>query len=360
MSINKSKQSRKNSDLEEKYSKVLDTIKLYPDQLRQAWDEINAMSIPTEFSDIDNIVVCGMGGSTLGARMVDALCEDRLRVPLEIFNGYHIPNYASDKTLLISSSYSGTTEETVACTYEALSRKVKLFIITTGGKLDSIVKENTIPSYVFNPSNNPSEQPRLSIGYAVGAILALLAKLKLIQVSADEIANALVTMKQSFDNYSQENATENLAKKFAQELKGTAPMLVASEHLYGVVYTLKNQFNESAKTFTALYELPELNHHLMEGLKNPNKLKDVIKFVFFESDLYSERVAKRYPLTEEVVGKNFVDYIKYKPTSKTKMNQLFETLVFGSMVVYYLSRYYQIDPMTIPWVDYFKDKLKNS
>ena len=136
--------------------------------------------------------------------------------------------------------------------------------------------------------------------------------------------------------------------------------MVASEHLIGTAHTIKNQFNESAKTFCALFDIPELNHHLMEGLKNPAKLKELFTFVFINSNKYTERVQKRYPITSNVVEKNGVSFQMFSPRSENKLSQVFETLVFGSFIVFYLTKKYSIDPMAIPWVDYFKQELAKS
>lgn len=344
--------------LEEKFKLVADTIRAYPLQLKQAWEEINSITIPDEYKSVQNMILCGMGGSALGGRMVDSLIPSRLRIPFEIFTEYHIPNYIDEKSLVIISSYSGTTEETINCAYEALNKNAKVFGITTGGKLAEILRENNLPGYIFEPKNNPSGQPRMSIGYASGAILALLSKLGLIQVLQEEIDSTIDTMNSLLTEY-HENAPsdKNLAKSYAEKLKNKACVLVASEHLVGTAHTIKNHLNESAKTFSVLFDIPELNHHLMEGLTNPKNIKRDLEFIFIDSNLYFEKVSKRYPLTQEVIKKNGFEYHVYKPGSEKKLSQVFETLIFGSFMVFYLTKLYQIDPLAIPWVDYFKDKL---
>ncbi len=351
----------KNSKLDEKFKLVADTIRSYPLQLKQAWDEIRMLNFPEDYKKIKNIVFCGMGGSALGARMVDSLAFNQLRVPLEIFNDYKIPNYVDANSLVIISSYSGTTEETIESTYQALKRNAKIFGITTGGTLADLLNKEKAPAYVFDPKHNPSKQPRMAIGYACGAVLSLLTKLDVITVSAEDIEKAIAIMNVVLTDYN-ENAPgeKNLARVYAESLKNRIPVFVASDHLVGTIHTIKNQFNESAKTFAVLFELPELNHHLMEGLKNPAKIREVFTFVFITSHLYSEGVQKRYPLTAEVVDKNGLPYLMYSPRSEDKLSQVFETLIFGSFVVYYLTRLYNIDPMAIPWVDYFKEKLKSN
>jgi glucose/mannose-6-phosphate isomerase len=342
---------------EEKFKSVKDTIQKYPDQLKQSWEEVRGIHLPTEYKSVQNIVYCGMGGSALGARMVDSLFRDRLNIPLQIVNDYRIPSYVDDKTLVIVASYSGTTEETLASLEDATRKRAKIFGIASGGPLAEKLESANLPCYIFDPKNNPSKQPRMSLGYFVGTFIAILTSLGFVELKDDEIYGAISVMQEAVKHYMNETDAENTAYNLAQTLNGKLPVLVASEHLVGVAHAVKNQFNESAKTFATLFELPELNHHLMEGLAHPKENKDLLHFVFINSHLYSPKIQKRYPLTQEVVGKNEIQHSMFSPTATDKLAQVFETLVFGSCVVYYVTKEYGIDPTEIPWVDYFKKVL---
>lgn len=347
------------NNLEKKYKLVADTIRLYPNQLKQAWDEIGYLQIPQSYKNVENIVFCGMGGSALGARIVDSFAYDRLRIPLEIFNDYNLPNYVNKNTLVIVCSYSGTTEEVIEFTYQAITKGAKIFGITIGETLGELLKKQKIPSYIFEPKYNPSLQPRMSTGYMIGAPLALFNKLGFLNVSEDEIEDAIsVSFKELTELHENAPSEKNLALSFANKLKGKIPVLVASSHLFGTAHTIKNQFNESAKTFSVLFEIPELNHHLMEGLSNPTKQKELLKFIFFSSELYKEKVQKRFQVTANVLDKNNIEHLTFKPSSDKQLSQILETLIFGSFCVYYLTKIYKIDPLEIPWVNYFKDQLE--
>lgn len=342
----------------DKFQKVADTIRAYPHQFRQIWDQSKSLYLPEDYKYVDKIVFCGMGGSALGARVADSLLMNNLRAPLEIFNGYDIPVYTDEKTLVILSSYSGNTEEVLECAYKALQTKAKVIGVSTGGKLAKILQEHKKPVLVFDPIHNPSAQPRFGVGYSVGTALALLQKLGFVTISDTQIEESLSVMfKFSTEFHENTNLSHNLAYEYARHLKGKVPVLVSSEHLYGASYVIKNQLNESAKTFALLFDIPELNHHLMEGLKYPIRVSELLFFVFFKSENYNEKVVKRYPLTAEVVEKNNISYLTYTCRSKTKLAEIFELLIFGSMVVYFLTLEYKVDPMAIPWVEYFKEKL---
>ena len=349
---------KKYYSLDEKFKLVADTIRAYPLQLKQSWEEVSSMYIPDEYKNIDSVVLCGMGGSALNGRIAKSLLFDRLRVPFEVSTDFKIPNYVNAKTLVIASSYSGSTEETINSTLEALQRGAKVFGVTTGGKLGDLCIENKLPCYIFDPKHNPSKQPRMSQAYMSGSILALFNMLGLATILEEEIENSIISMNELLTDVHENVSSErNLAKSYSEKLRGKIPVLVSSEHLLGISHAIKNQFNENAKTFCLLFDIPELNHHLMEGLKYPQKNRELLKFVFLNSELYSEKVKRRYPLTAEVVEKNGIDYLMYSPRTSNKISQVYEVLIFGSFLVYHLTKSYSIDPLEIPWVDYFKAKL---
>ena len=135
-------------------------------------------------------------------------------------------------------------------------------------------------------------------------------------------------------------------------------ILIASGHLVGVTHAFKNQLNENSKAFSVLFDLPELNHHLLEGLRFPIRTRGLFHFVIIKSDLYKKDILKRIKLTDDVIEKNGFECTIYPMMTETKLLQIFETVVFGSFVSFYLAMLYGINPSEIPWVDYFKEELK--
>jgi len=337
---------------------ILDSVKKIPDQIEQAWKEIKKIEPPQSCKMAKNVVISGMGGSALGGRIIDSLVFERSRTPIEVFTEFHIPKYVDSNTLVIVSSYSGNTEETISDFYDAINRNAQIFVITTGGKLGQLAEKNHIPSYIFKPQNNPSGQPRLGLGYSVSAILAVLSRCEFIFTLDEELEKVIEELKKLVDEFGKEKSKNfNIAKSIAIKLSGKIPILVASEHLVGSSHSFKNQLNETSKTFSSIFDIPELNHHLMEGLGFPKKAKELLKFIFIESDKYSSHVIKRYPITKEVVEKNQIEYLTYKARLETKLQQSFEIMILGAFTSFYLALLNDVDPKEIPWVDYFKKKL---
>jgi glucose/mannose-6-phosphate isomerase len=338
--------------------KMLASIRMLPDQMEQAWEEIKKLDAPKVCSLAKNVVICGMGGSALGGRIVDSLLTDRVRIPIEIFNQYDIPKYVNKNSLVIVSSYSGNTEETISAAKQALKSGAKLFGIATGGNLADLLKKENQPRYIFEPRANPSGQPRMALGYSIAATLAILAQCGFFHLTEDEFYELVVDMRKFIKEYDSDIPTHtNLAKTFSKKLHKKVIILISAQHLVGITYAFKNQLNENSKSFSSSFELPELNHHLLEGLRFPVKARGLFHFLIFDSNLYSKKIRARVKLTANVIEKNGHEYSIFAPFSKTKLSQIFEILTFGSFTSFYLAVLYGINPSEIPWIDYFKKEL---
>ena len=337
---------------------ILDSIINLPHQVDQAFREVSQIEIPKEYAAVKNIVVTGMGGSALGGRIVDCLSLGSIRAPLEVFTEPTLPKYVNEDTLVIASSYSGNTAETLSALNDAIKKKAKIFGICTGGKMGEILKKEKLPGYVFNPTANPSNQPRMGLGYSITAVLTLISKLKFTDTTQSDFVGVIRMMGEKIGDFGPDSPTEkNPAKSLALKLKGKIPVIIASEHLVGSAHAFKNQLNENSKTFSLLFDIPEMNHHLLEGLKNPAMAKKFLHFLLLESDLYSSEIKKRYPVSLDVLEQNGVEVSVYETYTDKKLQQVYEMLVLGSFVSLYLAILYDIDPSPIPWVDYFKSKL---
>ena len=332
--------------------KILESIDLFSEQLKQAFFEMNKLRLPADYKKIDEIVVCGMGGSSLGTDIIKSLYFKNLKKPIYIINGYNLPNWVSKNTLIIGSSYSGNTEETVSCVKEAFKKKLKLFVITTGGLLEQFAFANSIPFYVFDPVNNPSAQPRMGLGYSIMSQLVLFKKIGVLNITDSLIKKTINNVSKSANN------KKPIASKNAEKIKGSVPIIVASEFLSGNAHTLANQINENAKTFSNFFILPELSHHLLEGLIKPKNINKNLLFFFLESDSYSNIIKQRIKITKRVLAQNKIKALSYKAKQKDKLAQSLEMIIFGSYLSLYLAITNNVDPLKIPVVDYFKKQLK--
>src|SRR3989344_1457973 len=338
---------------------VLKSITAFPDQCLQAWSEASMLKFPAEYKQVKNILVCGMGGSRFTPIIIKELFKEEIDLPYVINDNYTLPKFVSSETLVILSSYSGTTEEVIYCGQEAQKMGAKITGLCLGGPLAEFFKSHRLPAYIFDAKHNPSGQPRIGVGYMTAGHMGLLYASSFLKISPQKVDQALNKLPQLLVNFHQSIPTiQNPAKHMAQNLFGKYPYYVTAEHLQGIGNAMGNKTNETAKAISSYRYIPELNHHLMEGLKFPEVLKQIGIFVFFTSSLYDRRIQVRFDITREVVEKNGLQTLEYKLQGQNKIEQALELIGFSSFMTMYLSLLYQQDPSVVPWVDYFKKRLK--
>lgn len=341
-------------------SGVLESTGMFAEQCEQAWEESSKIQFPDAYKQLKNVVVCGMGGSRFTPRTIKELFKDRITVPYEICEDYTLPHYVNKDSLVVLSSFSGTTEEVLSCGKDAVSRGAKLtgVMMNGNGSIAAFLKEEKVPAYFFDPKYNPCGQPRIGGGYLLMGHAGLLKALGLLDLSDAEVGSAIEFSRTfGLSLKADVRSDKNQAKQLANTLLDTHPFIVTSEFLRGFGNGFANQINETAKMISDPRFIPELNHHLMEGLKRPESLHNNGLFVFITSPLYSNRVQKRFSITEEVVSKQGVAVHEVALGGPTKLAQVLEAYTVSGFTTFYLAMLYDTDPVAIPWVDYFKAQL---
>ncbi|MFH1583472.1 MAG: SIS domain-containing protein [Candidatus Falkowbacteria bacterium] len=352
---------------DQKIYKKLDTgevarsIEMLATQMKQVLGQAHLVKVPCEYSRITQVVVNGMGGSNIGIGLIKAALSDRIKLPITITPGYQVPASVDKNTLYLISSYSGNTEEPLSVYTEVKKRGAKIMAIAEAGKnkLARLMIKDNIPGYMFKPEFNPCGQPRLGLGYAVLGVAMLLAKVGLFSIKGSELANIIAKLELSDQVLMPgESVKINKAKQMAMKLYGRVPVIIAAEFLAGNLNILRNQFNETSKNFATYLELPDMNHFALESLVNPKgNNKDNLIFLFIDSSLYHARVQRRANLTKQIIKKNKIQYVEHKLKGDTKFEQALEMLQFGTWVSYYLAMLNNVNPVKIPWVDWFKKEL---
>ena len=346
-----------------KYYQKFDThfayasIEKISQQFEVGWHEASFTPLSSDISKYKSICFCGMGGSVLPAKIFLSLSPYICTLPITIVSNYRLPTFVNKNTLIVLISYSGNTEETLSCAYDCRERKIPAVVITTGGQLEQISKEQSWPVIKLDNGLNPSSLPRFGIGLTLGAVFGLVARLPgMPQYNPRTI---IQTIERAVDLNNQNRPTvDNVAKQLALKYVQHSVIFFSANHLTGIGEAVKNFFNESAKTFSTSFEIPDLNHHLLEGLQFPNNLKDYTKFVLLDSGLYPGLIQKRFEITKEILSKQRYQVSVVRPEATSPINQAFESLAFFILVSYYLSIVNKVDPGTNPLVDYFKNHLK--
>jgi glucose/mannose-6-phosphate isomerase len=338
-------------------SNMLGSIEELGLQIKHAWADTRNLSLILN-PPIKNVIIAGMGGSGLGGDVIKSLFKQEMTVPLDLVHDYTLPNFVNQSTLVILSSYSGTTEEILACAEDARQRQAQIAVICAGGDLADFAKKYDYPVYVINALHNPSNQPRMAIGYAVFGTIAILEKagiIKLYDQQVDAVVNTITAQIKACTVEIEQS--ENPAKALAYTMIDRRPVLVVSEFLEGAAHVTANQLNENGKVFVDYKVVPEMDHHLLEGLKFPKSNSSTHVFIFVETLLLRMENILRIQLSRQIVADNEIDTIAVPLKSSSKLEQVFEMITMFSFAGFYLAMLEGVDPSPIPFVDNFKNEL---
>jgi glucose/mannose-6-phosphate isomerase len=339
---------------------VLASAKLFPDQLARSWREAGEIRLPPTYSRALNLVVAGMGGSALGARIIDGTSYENLTLPLEIVADYHLPAYVNRHSLVIVSSYSGNTEESLSCFREARARRAMVITISTGGKLGHLAVKHQTPLYLIKPAFNPSGHPRMGLGYSLGGELAIISKLGFIHLEESQVNEAVNHLRHRLGEFSENIPTpQNYLKSLVKSMQKQAIGLVSAGHLSGAAHAFQNMLNENSKTFALSFVIPELNHHFLEGLKYPAALRRNLLFLLIESETYDKVIKNRFKITGEVLKKQGFKTLSWEVKGRSPVIQALDLVQAGGLISAYLALERQLNPGPIPWVDYFKTRMES-
>ncbi len=328
-------------------------------QVEQAWAESVAVKLPANYKKCSQIIIHGMGGSGLAGHVAQSVFADQLPVPVRVINDYSLPASLGKNTLYIALSYSGNTEEVTKGLKIAQKQGAKVVVVTTGGTLAAAVHKKQVPGYVIDPVHNPSGQPRLATGYMTFGLLGMLHQLGYITISSAVIKRLPAIGQKVAEVYGPEVPTQqNWAKQLAVSLEKSIPCLMVADFAAGAAHVCANILNESAKQFATYFVIPELNHHLLEGLAHPPQGTKALHFLSIQSQWYHQRNQQRLAITERVLKKQGIALTPITLRTQSKLEQSVELVAIGSYVAFYLAMLHRVDPGPNQWVDYLKAQLK--
>ncbi|MBM4421029.1 MAG: bifunctional phosphoglucose/phosphomannose isomerase [Chloroflexi bacterium] len=330
---------------------MLDRIKDLPKQLRDSLAIASAASLPPSHSDVRSIVVLGMGGSAIGGELAGALLADELKVPMLVHRDYSLPAFVGRDTLVIASSYSGNTEETLTALGKARASGARILALTTGGALRGQCEKDGTPVITFAYR----AQPRAALGYSLGLMLGALAKLGLVRDRRAEVEAALADVAR-LEERTHEGAKTNDAKRLAIELHGAIPFVYGAG-LFGVLARrVKGQINENGKNWAAFDVMSELNHNAVVGFPNPEARGSLI-VLNLESDRDDPRQRVRFAVTKELLDRAGVAHRTLKFAGGSLLSEALQMVYFTDYVTFYLALLNRADPSEVRSIDYLKERL---
>ena len=312
----------------------------FPKQFKEGLEAAKDVKVKGKFS---KIIVCGMGGSALPANILLTYLPD-LKLPLFIHRSYGLPSGTDKKSLIITISYSGNTEETISAYEEAVKKNLKPVAITCGGKLKEIAEEENLP-YVLIPSTGI--QPRCASAYLFSALLKTLSNSGVIKDKSEEV----LEMAGNLNPLNFEDEGKNLAKKIIDKI----PVVYASNRLKYLARIWKIKFNENLKIMAFWNYFPELNHNEMVGLTN---LKGNFHFIILKDANDHPRILKRMEIFAGLIKEKGVQIDFVELEGKNTLEKIFNNLILSDWLTYYLAKEYKVDPTPIEIVEEFKKKLK--
>jgi glucose/mannose-6-phosphate isomerase len=325
-----------------------------PSQCREAKIAADEYSLPIEYSLVDAIVILGMGGSAIGGDLVRTLVQGECSIPIFVNRDYDLPAFVDEHALVIASSYSGDTEETLSAFTEAVERGAWPLAITTGGKLGEICTEQRFPLITFDYES----QPRAALGYSFVSLLVILQKLKFIADKSAELDEAITLMEELQAEIEIEvSEKDNPAKQLARRLEGQLPVVYGAGHLSEVARRWKCQFNENSKGWAFWEVLPELNHNAVAGYDFPTTLAKEVRVLMLSSELYRPRHQVRLQVTGEILAEKGIAHEVVKIRGDSPLSQVLWAIHFGDYVSYYLAALRGVDPTPMKTIVYLKERL---
>ncbi len=326
---------------------MLDDVLAIPDHIRDAVWRVDGARL--ERADAAGVLVCGMGGSAIGGDLAAALLGERLARPLVTVRGYRPPSWLSADWTVVCSSYSGETEETLACFEQATAVGARLIVVGTGGALVDRAREEGVP-VVGLPG---ILQPRAAVAYMVVAAVEVAA----LAGAAPRIVSELEEAAGTLDEIAGE--LEERAAGIASRLENTVPVICGGELTAPVARRWKTQIDENAKLQAFYSELPEADHNEIcgwDGVPEGTRLA----VVMLEDAGQHPRLRLRFALTGEAIAAAGTEVIVARTAGETASARLFSAVMLGDLVSIKLAEARGVDPVPVEAIESIKSALARS
>ena len=328
----------------------------FRDAARLTNEALASQTLPSK-SNIQSIVVAGLGGSAIGGDLVRSYLADSLGVPMSINRTYSLPGFVGKNTLVIASSYSGDTEESLSMFADAKARGAMIVCITTGGKIAGLAAENKLPLITLPKGF----QPRAGLAYSFVPILLLLEKLGFTSGEMANIEDAAKTLDTLAARYSTHSSDANTALALATKLNTKIPVIYSSNDVIDTVnLRWRGQIQENAKHVAFGNILPEMNHNEINGWDHPRSVLDTFAVIFLRSMADEhERVAKRFDILKDVIHQRSIAIEEHSSEGATRLARMFSLVSLGDWVSYYMALLSGVDPSPVPVISFLKKKLED-
>jgi len=338
-------------------SGMLNHLRQFPKQCERAWEKVLKFELPPEYSRIDKVIILGMGGSAIGGEIARRLALAESKVPVWVHRDYGLPPFADKDTLVIASSYSGNTEETLSGFTESLKTPAKKLALTTDGKLKYLAEKEGIPIFIIDYQ----APPRAAFPHSFIPLVGIFQKLGLLGDKSADLQETLhILNKLSRDWVETTPQASNPAKQLATKLWGHLVIIYGAEMLSEVAQRWKAQLNENSKTWAVFELFPELNHNAVVGYEFPSQVKEGVLVVLLHSALFHPQSQLRYEATAKLLANRGISHEFVEAAGATALAQVMNLVLFGDYVSFYLAILNRIDPTPVESIDFVKNYLARS
>lgn len=298
-----------------------------------------------------NVILTGLGGSAISGDLVKNYLGSEIKVPFIVNRNYFLPGFADSNTLLIASSYSGNTEETISVMEQAISRKCSILVLTTGGKAEKIASEKFIPVIKLKTGF----QPRYALGLSFFSLVIALEKIGLVRNQTDEIREIMNLWKLKAEEYSKDH---NKAFSIAESIIGFLPVIYSIADLTSASgYRFKCQLNENSKLHAFHNEVPEMNHNEIIGWESYNDKVFSVKIINLLDPEYHPQIKKRFDFMNQIFSQSKIDVINLISSEKSFKVRLMDLIYLCDWITFYIAVQRGFDPSEIDNINKLKDQL---
>jgi glucose/mannose-6-phosphate isomerase len=329
----------------------------FPEQCQKAWEDILKFELPREYGRISNVVIAGMGGSAIGGDIVRRLALAEGKLPVWVHRDYGLPAFIDESTLVVASSYSGDTEETLSAFSKSLRTKAKKLVITSGGKLRDLADKECIPIFVIDYQ----APPRAAFPHSFVPLVGIFQKLGLLGDKSADLHEAVGVLKRLSGHLIETRPlASNPAKQLASKLQGRVAVIYGSKILSAVARRWKGEFNENSKAWAFFESFPELNHNAVVGYEFPAEVRDRILVLMLRSSSLHGRNLLRYEVTSKLLRKAGIAYEFIEARGRGALAQVLSLVLLGDYASFYLSMLNEVDPTSTDAISLVKQYLAQS
>lgn len=320
-------------------------INNFPQQLEEALDIGRKSNIDFEGKTFANVVISGLGGSGIGGSIVSEITSEEAVAPIVINKDYFIPGFVNEKSLVVISSYSGNTEETIHAMNQALKKNATVVSVSSGGQVIDIARKNNLP-YILVPGGMP---PRSCLGYSLTQLFFVLNRAEIISNRFEKELETTVRLLNR-----EKDTIKKIAAEVTEKLYDKIPVIYSAAGFEGVAMRFRQQVNENSKMLCWHHVIPEMNHNELVGWVDKNERIGVV--IFRNSSDYS-RTQKRIENNKEVIAGCTTTVIELFSKGESKLEKALYLVHLGDWISLYMAQKRGVDATEVNVIDRLKGAL---